>query len=183
MAGKSNGITTSPHRKEYERLLKAGWTAPTLSRFAAHRYGEKISPEAIRKYRSRHRIDPPKQSWGTAPDDTVDVFGTRASLIRLQLSRIAIDAEHERNMKKLFASTRAEIDTLNRLIESHKQDLQDMGMLPKTPEDVQITHKQAQDAPKAASLAEVFDTDELAAQDLAKVIHLRVAGNGEPRGV
>jgi hypothetical protein len=171
-----NVIGSSPHRDEYVRLLKAGWSSLALERYAAFRYGEDIPAQTFRGYRARlkkqgEQVEPYKK---VEVDQTIDVIGERANLIRLQRERIKIDWEHEQSMKKLFSSLSREITVLNSLLDSHKADLQDVGVLPKSPDEIRVTTRQEQQAqaPRWMTLGEIVGgLDKETEADLARSLH------------
>ena len=176
-----NVIGRSSNRDEYVRLMENGWSSLTLERYAAYRYGEEIPASTFRTYRSKHEIvvkNGVKPMKGVEPDQVVDVIGKRAELIRLQEARIAIDVQHETMMAKLFGSTRGEIATLNALLDSHKADLQDLGLLPKAGEKITINDGRqptAADAPKARTLGDLLGApgaDPAMQSALARSLHL-----------
>lgn len=179
-----NVIGSSPNRDEYVRMLKAGWSSLALEKYAAFRYGEDIPANTFRYYRKRLKEDDPNaivKYQEVKTDQMVDVIGERAQLLELQKRRIGLDWEHEKNMSKLFSSMGREIDLYNRLLDSHKADLQDLGLLPKTAEQIQMTMTGAADAPAAPkhkTLADAIGADLNEdgvldiAQTLANVIQL-----------
>lgn len=185
-----NVIGRSAHRDEYVRLMKAGWSSLTLERYALYRYGEEIPASTFRTYKARQKIEAIPAPWAKEAeavldaDAAVDVITTRAQLIALQRDRIAIDVKHERDMTKLFGSTRAEIAALNSLLDAHKADLQDLGLFPKAGERLTIEtpdRPTAADAPKAQTLgALIGSSDEGEEMEAAKVVHLamKAASNG-----
>lgn len=111
--GRRNVIGGSPHRDEYVRLMKAGWSSATLERYAAWRYGKDVPASTFRQYKKRQKLDVQTSRLLNAsfvdPDALPDVLTKRQELIALQTERLAIDAEHERNMRKLFGTTKGEI--------------------------------------------------------------------------
>lgn len=174
-SGRYQKITRSLHREDYERLMRAGWSTRTLERYAAFRYGERISHMAFERYRQKHQIDPPTGYFDkVVAEQAVDVLATREQLIRLQASRIDIDTQTEATMRKLFNSTHKELMVLNDLLSAHKSDLQDLGLFPKAGDKLTITddREPAEEAPRADTLQDLFAVDEAGARDLAKVIHL-----------
>lgn len=186
-----NVIGSSPNRDEYVRMLKAGWSSLALEKYAAFRYGEDIPANTFRYYRKRLKQDDPNaivEYKEVKTDQMIDVIGERAQLLALQKKRITIDFEHETNMAKLFSSLGKEIDLYNRLLDSHKADLQDLGLLPKTTEQIEMTMNDAAKAPAAPrhrTLAEALGVDldtehgiDLA-QSLANVIPLPGKTNGD----
>ena len=180
-----NVIAHSPHREEYERLIKAGWNSFALERYALGRYGEEIPASTFRSYKSRKGMKTDVERFGEIVDQDkmIDVMGVRSDLIQLQMGRIGIDVRHEQEMSKLFGSTRGEIQLLSALLDQHKQDLQDLGMFPKVGESVTIeshvTHEQVEDtAPKHTSLSEALGMDGADDADLAEVLHLQLKRTG-----
>jgi hypothetical protein len=147
-------IDISRNKEEIVHLLvDAGWGSRTVSRYLEMKHSEVIPASSLRTWRARYlkRLESqgklpamwkqPDHGDHTAraevnralfPDDTVpDILAQRLALIRLQQRRIAIDAEHEFAMNKLFVSQGKEIDLLNRLLNDAKTDLQDIGVYPK----------------------------------------------------
>lgn len=180
------------HREEYLRLLQAGWSSASLERYAALRYGEDIPASTFRTYRKRCKVETPVSvllgGEQLDSDVTPDVLVRRQELIALQTARIAIDAQHERSMGKLFSSTRSEIQLLDGLLTALKTDLQDMGVLGKAADEVRFTPIGAaqHDVPKLKSLGEVIGDDPAQQMALAKVLHMalpapdakKASGNG-----
>src|SRR5690606_14500629 len=116
-------------------------------------------------------------------DETVDVIGERAALIRLQQARIRVDWNHEQQMGKLFSSLGREIALLSGLLTDHKADLQDVGLLPKSPEEIRVTSRQEQAtvAPRASTLGELLgstETDPVKMQEIARALHNVIPMNG-----
>lgn len=130
-----NIIAKSPHKDVYRKLLENGWSSLALERFALITYGEDIPSRTFRTYRKSmnltvtKRVAAPEEDLD--PEALVDVLAERSELIRLQKARLAIDVGHEVKMGKLFSTTRGEIDMLNRMLDSYKGDLQDLGAFPK----------------------------------------------------
>ena len=186
--GRKNVVASSPHREDYDRLMRAGWSSLALERYAAYRYGEDIPASTFRAYKSRKKVSaqvsPPKKWEGVEGDVAVDVLETRAQLIDLQRQRIAIDWEHEKSMKKLFGSTRGEIEVLSRLLSEHKADLQDVGIMPKAGEKIEVTNRNAgptaEEAPRAQSLADLIGASPESEMALARVLHM--SANGKKNG-
>lgn len=177
-----NVVGGSPHREEYERLLRAGWSSLALERYALHRYGEDIPASTFRTYKKRKGIEAP-QSFGLDEVEAVDVLSSRAELIRLQKERIGIDVEHERSMGKLFGSTAREIEVLGRLLTEHKVDLQDVGLLPRAGEEITVHRTGPQESdevlPKSRSLSEALGIDPSQEIDAARALHLRLVGDAQ----
>ena len=171
-------VGNSPHREEYERMMRAGWSSLALERYAAFRYGEDIPGSTFRLYRQKKKIEVPKdQLQDVQVDDLPDVLQERARMIRLQKERIALDVGHERAMGKLFGSTRGEIRELSILLSEQKQDLQDLGLLPKAGEKIELSGPQLEDPkniPAVMSLSEIFGGDPSNDPELAKVLHMRL---------
>jgi hypothetical protein len=134
--GRPSTIANSPHRDDYKKLLKAGWSSAMLERYAAFRYGEQISAPTIRRYRNSLQ-----QKEGTydsfeklAPldrDALVDVLGGQAQLIALQRARVAIDAGKEVEQKKLSPSVRLELRELAQLYKDYRETMQELGLFPR----------------------------------------------------
>ena len=163
-----NVIGQSMHRDEYVRLMKAGWSSASLERYAAWRNGEDIPASTFRTYKKRLKLDVQRSRVLDASFDTdalPDVLTKRLELIELQTQRLAIDAQHERDMRKLFGTTKNEIALLNTLLNEMRQDLADVGMLGenKTEPEPEI------DLPKHKTLGDVLAGDE---QQLAEVLHM-----------
>lgn len=184
-----NVIGASKHRDEYVRLMQAGWSSISLERYAMHRYGEDIPASTFRAYKAKKGIVAevtPLQAAAKVIDreSALDVISKRAELIALQEARIAIDVEHEKSMKKLFGSTRGEIQTLNALLEAHKGDLQDLGLLPKAGEFLTVNgpapEATSENAPKARRLSDLLGVGEEHEMQAAKLLHmgLKRAVNG-----
>ena len=171
-----NVIRNSPNRKEYERLIQAGWSSISLERYAAFRYGEDIPNQTFRSYRAKMDVQRENKDFKVDVDETVDIMGLRADLIRLQAERIGIDYRLEKSMGKLFGSLRPEIDLLDSLLDSHKRDLQDVGIMPKSPEQITVSSGPSPaEAPTHTSLAQLLgatDASEQVEADIAKVLHL-----------
>ena len=184
-----NVIGASKHRDEYVRLMEAGWSSLTLERYALHRYGEEIPASTFRTYKAKKKIETRVTAWKQGEkvidrEAALDVITRRAELIELQEARIAIDVKHEQQMQKLFGSTRGEIQTLNALLDAHKTDLQDLGLLPKAGEHLTIDGPARQptpeDAPKARRLSDLIGVEEEQEMQAARLLHLQVkaASNG-----
>jgi len=174
-------VASSPHRDEYVRLLEAGWSSLALERYALHRYREDIPASTFRAYKAKKKIVVKGSGLGADPEQMVDILAQRADLIRMQRERIDIDLTHERNMGKLFSTTRSEIQLLDTLLNSHKADLQDVGVMPREGESLTINVPQpsAEAAPRAKSLGEAFGVEPGQESELARVLHLRmVASDG-----
>ena len=182
-----NVVGSSPHREEYVRLMQAGWSSLALERYAAYRYGEDVPSRTFREYKTKHAIEAKVRPFEKVdPDQVVDVIGARAELIRLQQERIAVDWKHEQSMGKLFQSTRSEVQTLNALLDAHKDDLQAIGVMPVVGQKIEIESTEkpsAQNSPRATSLAAALGqaaadpADEMAA---ARVLHLALKGRPKP---
>ena len=182
-------VGSSPNRDEYVRLMQAGWSSLTLERYAAYRYGEDIPSKTLREYRAKNEIVVEVKPFDrVSADQTVDVVGARAELIRLQQARIAIDWEHEQNMSKLFTGNRAEILLLSQLLSDHKGDLQDLGIMPKAGEKIEISGPSkatAEQAPRALTLGALFgspDADPAVVAGLARSLHLATKGGERVAG-
>lgn len=157
-------------------MLKQGWSSKALEAYARERYGEDIPSSTFRTYRGRLKIEekPSVFKVDVDIDATVDVIRARAELIALQTKRIGIDVEHEGNMSKLFGTTRGEIDLLNRLLNDHKADLQDIGALPSRKQESSIEVSQTttvrEDVPRQRSLADALGLPESAEADAARQV-------------
>lgn len=167
-----NVIASSPNRAEYESLLRAGWSTYALERYALHRFGERIDQTTFVRYRKKLGIEAPASPWeGVKSEERVDVLRLRNDLIQLQMARIAIDHKHEEQMGKLFGSTKGEIQVLDQLLSSMKTDLQDVGLLPKAGDKLEISAPKAEEAPRHQSLADVFGADPEKVIELARWVH------------
>jgi hypothetical protein len=164
-------------------MIEAGWTSESIERYAAFRYGEDVPAATVRTYKRRHQIQVVEGPYERLKaDETVDVISARVELIRLQQERIGIDVKHERQMSKLFGATKGEIALLAQLLTEHKGDLQDLGLMPKAGQKIEVSGKVESEqsvvsgtAPRYGSLGEalgiaVGGEDEA---DLARVLHLR----------
>jgi len=159
-----------------------------LERYAAYRYGEDVPASTIRSFKQRkkivsQRVDP-EEMWPKVQSGDVlpDVIGLRAQMIELQRKRIAIDWGHEQSMNKLFGSTKGEIAELGRLLDALKGDLQDVGVMGKAGEKIEVSGRvegpTPEQAPLAKTLGDLLGTaDPGAEMELAKVLHL-AATNG-----
>jgi hypothetical protein len=197
-----NVIGNSPHRDDYIRLMKDGWSSVALERYALWRYQEQIPASTFRTYRSSKNRD-----WNVStstfnasrqnaehaldPDVLLDLLHERAELIRLQKARIAIDHEHEVAMRKLFGSTAREIEVLDKLLQASKGDLQDLGLFPKAGETVQINARvgalspdvddpQNRSRPTLASVLAMADPAH--ALQVARALHEALPTNGQVNG-
>jgi len=162
-------IDASPHKSEIEHLLiDLRWGSRTVAKYLETKYGEVIPDSSMRTWRQRRlrtlerqgkvpkiwREAPPESDNSAraqvlrhlTPEDTLpDVLTRRIALARLQEARVRLDAEHEFAMGKQFASQGREIDLLNRIYDSIKTDMQELGMLPtleKQPETQVTVHAQ-----------------------------------------
>jgi len=163
-----NVIGSSMHRDEYLRLMKAGWSSATLERYAAWRCGEDIPASTFRQYKKRMKLDVQTSRLLNASFDTdavPDVLVKRQELIALQTERIAIDAQHERGMGKLFGTTKAEIALLNTLLTDMRTDLVEAGVIG----DSRVEAVPELDLPRHRTLSEVLPGDEA---EWAKVLHM-----------
>lgn len=163
-----NVIGGSPHRDEYVRLMKAGWSSATLERYAAWRNGEDIPASTFRQYKKRQKLDVQTSRLLNSSFDTdaiPDVLTKRQELIALQTERLAIDAQHERDMRKLFGTTKAEIAMLNTLLNEMRQDLVDAGVMGEN----RAESIPEVDLPMHRTLGDVFQGDE---SEVAEVLHL-----------
>lgn len=182
-----NVIGGSPHRDEYVRLMENGWSSLAIERYAFHRYGEEIPASTVRSYRKRSKIEVKKSPWveilKDAPEGALDVLSIRAEMITMQRARIAIDAKHEQDMTKLFGTTRGEMAELGRMLDAYKDDLQDLGLMPKAGQSLEVTGGGGSPlipatpdgvvAPKAKSLGELLGTtDPEVERQMARVIHM-----------
>lgn len=173
-----NVVGASPHRDEYVALMKAGWSSLALERYAAYRYGEDVPARTFREYRTKMKIEAKVSPFEKVdPDQVLDVVGARAELIRLQQLRIATDWKHEQSMGKLFGSTRAEVQTLNALLDAHRADLQALGVMPVAGEKIEISTPErpsASNSPRAQTLGALLGMgeDPAAQAEMAKVLHL-----------
>lgn len=165
------------------RLIRAGWSSISLERYAAFRFGEDIPARTFRLYKSRLKLDAPKDGEETLAQflqtEAHDVLQKRAMLISLQERRIGIDVGLEIGMNKILSTTREEIRLLHTMLGDHLSDLQTLGLMPKEAEQVRVhtTGSQAEPegggAPAQKSLAEVFGADPEMEAEIAKVIHMR----------
>lgn len=163
-----NVIGQSMHRDEYVRLMKAGWSSASLERYAAWRNGEDIPASTFRTYKKRLQLDVQKSRVLDGQFDTdalPDVLTKRLELIELQTQRLAIDAQHERDMRKLFGSTKSEIALLNTLLNEMRQDLVNVGMYGEGQAEAIVEP----DLPRYRTIGEVLEGDE---QQLAEVLHM-----------
>jgi hypothetical protein len=179
-------IRSSSHRDEYERLMGAGWSSSSLEKYAYHRYGEDVPASTFRLYRAKYEIKPPDSKMRGKeidPDRTHDVVAARQELIALQMERIGIDAQHERDMKKLFGTTSREIALLSGLLTEAKADLQDLGLFPKAGEVVTVKSSgpEPESLPKARTLAEAIGGG-APSEDvgLARVLHMMLPPSPPP---
>lgn len=181
--GRRNVVGSSPHRDDYVRLMEAGWSCVSLERYAALRYGEDIPERTFRLYRQRAKVQRKNDALDSYADvESLDVVTERAKLIQLQKARIAVDVDLEigetRGMNKLLSTTKEEIRLLSTLLTEHKADLQDLGLMPKSGDKVEVSYPDGPRAPaegdfgRARSLAELLGADPAAEADLAKVLHL-----------
>ena len=134
-------------------LIEQGWGTKSLARYLELRYDEVIPPSSLRTWRGRKLkaleaagklperwktpgpdasdIDRRIHAVKTIPDELPDVLTRRIQLAQMQEARLMIDHQHEVAMGKLFSGQVKEIDMLNRLWDSIKSDMQDLGMFPK----------------------------------------------------
>jgi hypothetical protein len=148
-------VDTSEHREEIEYfLIEARWGTRTLAKYLELRYDVKISPSTLRTWRSRRirqlreqgrlpsHWDEPEENPESAPArvrrmlnipvEIPDVLARRIMLANMQEARIAIDLTHELSMGKLFNTQVKEIDMLNRLWTSIREDMQELGLFPRS---------------------------------------------------
>lgn len=174
-------IGSSPHKDEYLRLLRAGWSSSSLERYAAYRFGEDIKAATFRQYKFRMKIEVEPsvlmdRRKDPGPVSDVDVMKVREELVVLQMHRIAIDAQHERDMTKLFSTTGREIDLLSKLLDAVKADQRDYGILPSVPVALEVsTGPLPNQPPRSATLGEVLGLQDpksvmAAAEALANVV-------------
>lgn len=176
-----NVVGSSPHRDEYVRLIKAGWSSISLERYAAFRFGEDIPSRTFRAYKSRlklDQVDEKKTLEQFATTEAHDVLQKRAALISLQEQRVVIDTSLELGMNKLLSTTREEIRLLHSMLGDHLADLQTLGVMPKEAQHVQVTatggaEPEGAGIPAHRSLAEIFGADPAAEAEIAKVIHMQ----------
>jgi hypothetical protein len=174
-------------------MMEVGWSSFALERYAWHRFGEDIPASTFRSFKAKSGIVARGDRFSASdPDALVDVVSARADLIRLQQARVAIDWEHERAMKKLFSNNRAEIALLGALLTEHRVDLQDLGLLPKAGEMLEVRAlKGSEELPRHRSLADALGeagVSEATERQLARVLHmavppLAVAGSVDGGGV
>ena len=182
-----NVIGGSPHRDEYVRMLENGVSSTTLERYAFHRYGEEIPASTFRTYRRRSKIEVKKSPWAEilkeAPEGVLDVLSLRAEMITMQRARIMIDAKHEQDMTKLFGTTRGEMAELGRMLDAYKGDLQDLGLMPKAGQSLEVTGSggapliaapvEGVAAPKARTLGDLLGvSDPEVERQMARTLHL-----------
>lgn len=188
MAGPKNAVETSENREQYERLLNGGWSTTALERYAAHRFNEEISAYTFRRHRAK--MPPPEETEVRdqklallRKDEEVDVFQTRADLIRLQQQRVLTDVGLEigdRGMNKLFTTTKYEIELLSNLLDAHVRDMQVLGLVPQPGARLDVVHSAASQV-EQRSLGDILGSD-VDPETLAKVVHLalpRTASNGD----
>jgi hypothetical protein len=169
-------------------MMEAGWSSFAMERYAWHRFGEDVPASTFRAFKAKQHIVARSDRFSqTDPDSLVDVVAARADLIRLQQARVAIDWGHEQKMMKLFSNNRSEIALLAQLLTEHRVDLQDLGLLPKAGEMLEIRASQPpEELPRHRSLAEALGQPGVAEEterQLARVLHLAVppqtgSGNG-----
>jgi hypothetical protein len=172
---RKNVIAHSPHKDEYVRLLKLGWSSTAISKFALFRYGEDIPERTVRNYRRSIGIQVLRSEMrgvDVDPDVIMDILAERAELLALQKARIAIDTKHERDMQKLFSGTRHEVEVANRLISDAKADMQDYGLFPKLGElhHLRVTGQVQGLTPQAGEQPALDGPVPPAAQTLGEVI-------------
>lgn len=179
-------IRRSEHRDEYERLIRAGWSSYALERYALYRYGEDIPSRTWRDYIKalegsdlveRSRPEAEKMTLGDHdPDKLVDILALRSEMVALQQQRIVIDVGHERSTKRLFSTTNREIQLLSQLLDAVKGDMQDLGLLPKAGDILNVRHSRGPDptreAPRYPTLAAALGDDrpDVEAQ-VARMLH------------
>jgi hypothetical protein len=170
-------VGNSEHRDEYVRLMRAGWTSLSLEAYARYRYAEDIPASTFRSYKARQKIEV-KQSGLLSQvmdvDEAPDVIAVRQELIALQIGRIGIDVKHERDMSKLFSTTRGEIALLNSLLTDLKTDLQDAGLMGQATRGEDAVQP-AQDGgviPRAATLGDLMGLAPENQTEAARLLHL-----------
>jgi hypothetical protein len=168
-----NIIGSSPHREDYHRLLAAGWSSYSLEKYAMNRFGEDIPARTFRLYKKRKGIvapaDPLKE---ISLDDIPDVLQERIRILLLQKARIAIDAEHERNMNKLFGGLGREIELYSKLLTELRSDLQEVGLLARDGESSTLPNEARDAGPRYRTLGEAFNATGAQESELGKVLHL-----------
>lgn len=168
----------SPRRNEYVALIEAGWSSLAVERYAYHRYGEDIPASTIRSYCNKHAItvrgERPFNLAHVERDTPVDVLGTRAELIHLQVARLRVDFAREQAEGKLLPTTRLEVLALNTMLTDHKADLQDAGVMAKLGQEIKLSGPAPEPVglPRARSLAEAFGVDPADEVAIARQLHL-----------
>lgn len=188
--GRRNVIGASPHREDYERLIRNGWDSLSLERYASYRYGEDIPASTFRTYKSRKKmssqVKAPEGAWGQIEVEGLpDVLKIRAEMIELQRRRIAVDWTHEQSMSKLFGSTKGELAALGQMLDAMKADLQDVGIMSKAGEKIEVTQGMGlpsaeAGAPRQLSLGALIGSDDPeAVHQMARVLHIAAGDYGK----
>jgi hypothetical protein len=197
---RKNVIASSPHKSEYKKLLKAGWSSLAVERYAMFRYGEDIPAATIRAYRKSMRLQVTASVMRPAkevdPEQVLDVALEMAELIQLQKDRVAIDVKLETQMNKLLSTTRMEIRELSMLLREYKETMQDWGLHPVRGVKLDVhgtLHPGEQPgpaddgrtryAPRVQTLGQLFDGGEVSQEQeiqLARMLHSVLPEMEEP---
>lgn len=150
-----NVIGNSPNRDEYTELMRH-WSDQAIEQYAWHRYGEDIPRATIGAYRRKHGIERANTGYNPADkyasaDGIPDVLGGINDLLNLQRDRIRIDHKHEISRDALNPKLRNEIALMNQLLGTAKATMQDLGLLPKSSEKLEIKSGPMTPVPEAGT--------------------------------
>lgn len=188
-----NVIRNSPNRGEYELLIDEGWSSIGLSRYALYRYGEDIPDRTFRAYRAKlgksmkDRPDTMRHPLHVDLDTLPDVVRERMGIYLLQKQRVIEESQREENRGTMARDLRVEIRFMAEMLDQVKQDMQDLGLFPKTGQRLEIagqvlhprySQPQVDDGrnrytPAATSLGQLLGAGSTQAQELelARVLH------------
>jgi len=171
---KKNIVDQSPYRAEIRKMLIDGWSTIALEAYLAKKYEMKISHQMLRYYRDNHISKFERLGWDNFLDMKkeaslhIDIIGNRARLIMHQIERLEYSSKIEKSSGFLIAERGRQIALLNELLNDHKQDLQDVGLFPKAPEELNIGITKIEE--HKITLAEMFNEDKQAAREFARFI-------------
>lgn len=144
------------------------------------RYQEDIPARTFRLYAAKLKKEPVPDGEQTLDEfrktEAFDVIRERAMLVALQRRRVSIDVGLEMGMNKLLSSTKGEIELLHRMLGDHLADLQTLGLMPKSADELRLSglpvDPETESGPAASSLAELLGAAPEAEAELARVLHM-----------
>ena len=168
-------IASSPNCEEYVELMRNGWTSTRLEQYALVRYGEVIPAGTFRTFKHRRKIveyrnDPVSEKLSQlAKDNLQDPTALRSELASWLREVVAIQvtqAQTGRIPRDLKATALA----YNQILNDVKQDQQDIGIMGKAGENIQLHVSQQSETNHRVTIQELVGDDPHAQMAMAKTI-------------